>query len=71
MFDTGDFYKGFKIKYNGLSKPFNIFSTDSKSTDLVDKYGDIFGLTKDNEKYLNYEIIKPELEEFIKKNTVG
>lgn len=71
LFDLGSFYKGFKIKYNGLSNPFNIFSTDSKSTDLVDKYGDIFGLTKDNEKYLNYEIIKPELEEFIKKNTVG
>lgn len=68
LFDLGDFYKGFKIKYNGLSNPFNIFSTDSKSSDLIEKYGDIFGLTKENEKYLNYEIIKPELERFIKKN---
>lgn len=68
LLDTGDFYKGFKIKFNGLSNPFNIFSTDSKSSDLIEKYGDIFGLTKENEKYLNYEIIKPELEKFIKKN---
>lgn len=70
LLDTGDFYKGFKIKYNGLSNPFNIFSTDSKSSDLVEKYGDIFGLTEQNERYLNYEIIKPELEKFIK-NHIG
>lgn len=69
LFDTGAFYDGFKIKFNGLSNPFNIYSTDSKSSELQEKYGSsIFGLTQQNQNYLNYEIIKPELEKFIKQN---
>jgi len=69
LFDTGDFYEGFRIKLNGYGNPFNIYSTDSKSSDLQEKYGSsIFGLTRQNEDYLNYQIIKPELEKFIKQN---
>lgn len=68
LLDTGDFYKGFKIKFNGFSNPFNIYSTDSKSSELVEKYGNIFGLTKENEKYLNNELIKDELQKFINRN---
>lgn len=67
LFDTGDFYRGFRIKLNGYNKPFNIFSTDSKSSDLVDKYGSsIFGLNRTNQEYINYEIIKPELERYLR-----
>jgi len=69
LFDTGDFYNGFRIKFNGYGKPFNIYSTDSKSSELQENYGtNIFGLTDQNEKYVNYEIIKPDLEKFIKRN---
>lgn len=69
LLDTGAFYNGFKIKIYGEGKPFNIFSTDSKSSDLQDKYGSsIFGLIKPNEEYLNLNIIKPEIEKFIKKH---
>lgn len=67
LFDTGDFYRGFKIKYN--YPILSIYSTDNKSSDLMDKYGNnIFGLTTENSKVLNYEIIQPELHEFIKKH---
>jgi len=67
LFDTGDFYKGFKIKYN--YPILNIYSADSKSSDLMDKYGsNIFGLVTENQKVLNYAIIQPELHEFIKKH---
>jgi len=69
LFDTGAFYDGFKIKLNGYGNPFNIYSTDSKSSNLQDKYGSsIFGLTEQNERFLNYEIIKPELEKYIKQH---
>ena len=67
LFDNGDFYRGFKIKYN--YPMLSLYSTDEKSSDLMDKYGDnIFGLTTENSKILNYEIIQPELHEFIKKH---
>lgn len=64
LLDTGDFYKGFRIKItNGV---LSIYSTDSKSIDLVEKYGNIFGLTKENEVIFNNEIIKPDLWEYIR-----
>ena len=67
LFDTGDFTRSFDLlnRNNVLS----IFSRDSKSSMLQDKYGtNIFGLTNENEKVYNYEIIKPELMIFLKKH---
>lgn len=66
LFDTGAFYKGFRLK---VSYPtFSIYSTDEKTGILQDKYGsNIFGLVAENQKKVNYEIIKPELDAYIKK----
>lgn len=62
---SGAFYKGFKINFNDLSISFD--SDDNKTNDLVGKYGrNIFGLTTENKDKLNYEIIYPELMEYIK-----
>jgi len=67
LFDTGDFYRGFKIKINYPT--FSIYSTDEKSSMLQDKYGNnIFGLIVENQRKVNYEIIQPELDVFIKKH---
>jgi len=64
--DTGRFYDGFDLLKRG--EFYSIFSRDSKSADLMDKYGNnIFGLTKDNEQVLNYQILKPEIDAFCKK----
>ncbi len=65
LFDKGDFYRGFDI----LQKPdtINIFSRDSKSSELVEKYGNIFGLTTENERIFNQEILLPEINAFIAK----
>lgn len=66
LFDTGDFYRGFRLKINYPT--ISIYSTDEKSTDLMDKYGtNIFGLITENQKKVNYEIIQPELNAYIKK----
>lgn len=66
LFDTGDFYRGFKLRIN--YPIISIYSTDSKSSDLMDKYGtNIFGLITENQKKVNYEIIQPELHEYIRK----
>jgi len=65
LFDKGDFYRGFKIKVNYPT--ISIYSTDHKSSELIDKYGtNIFGLIKENQLKLNYEILKPELLKYIK-----
>ena len=66
LLDEGPFYAGFDLfNKNGT---LSIFSRDSKSIELQDKYGsNIFGLVTDNAKKLNYEIIKPDLDKFIQK----
>lgn len=52
---TGDFYSGFILKKQG--KEFTITSTDSKTNDLVAKYGsEIFGLSDDQ-----FPTVKPLL----------
>lgn len=66
LFQEGNFYKGFKLKINYPT--ISIYSTDVKSSDLMDKYGtNIFGLITENQKKVNYEIIQPELNAYIKK----
>lgn len=65
LLDTGDFYKGFDLLYrNGV---ISIFSRDSKSMDLVDKYGNIFGLIEENQVIVNEKIVLPEIWNFLKK----
>lgn len=64
--DTGLFYSGFDYLFR--DNKLSIFSRDSKSSELQDKYGvSIFGLTTDNERILNYEILQPKINDFIKK----
>jgi len=61
---SGSFYRGFKINVNDMTLSFD--SDDSKTNDLIGKYGrNIFGLTTENQNKLNYEIIQPELLEYI------
>lgn len=38
--DTGDFYRGIDAVFNTSSKEINITSSDDKTSDLEDKYGD-------------------------------
>jgi len=66
LLDTGDFYKGFDL----LKKPndYSIFSRDEKSADLVEKYGNIFGLTKENTERVNEDVLRPQLNDFIIKS---
>jgi len=67
LFDTGSFTNKFDLL--NQNNTLRIFSTDSKSSDLQDKYGtNIFGLTKENQDIYNYEIIKPELLIFLNKH---
>lgn len=55
--DRGDFYEGFYVRY--FEGGFLINSTDDKTQELKDKYGqDIFGLTNENiSNLLHTEII--------------
>lgn len=48
LYDTGDFYRGFEVELLGGAK-FTLSSTDEKATALEQKYGQIFGLTDENE----------------------
>ena len=64
LLDTGDFYKGFDLLLR--NNTISIFSRDSKQSELVDKYGNIFGLIKDNQTILNYDILLPELQAYFK-----
>jgi len=67
LLDTGDFYRGFDLL--NRNNTITIFSRDSKSSELQDDNGsNIFGITKENQPYYNYEIIKPELQDFINKH---
>lgn len=60
LHDTGEFYR--KMRLEPEERGFEIFSTDSKTLDILDKYGDfIFKLTDSNLKILLHEFIRPEL----------
>ena len=62
--DTGSFYEGFDLLFNGISV--GVFSRDSKTPELVEKYGrDIFTFTIENNKILNDKIILPQLIEWV------
>ncbi len=64
---SGSFYKGFYLKVDKDNLVLTFDSSDTKTPDLIGKYGrNIFGLNYDNQQKLNYEIILPELEKYIK-----
>lgn len=66
FFDTGNFFRGFDFLFR--NNKISIFSRDTKSQELQDKYGsDIFGLNKDNQEILNEKILKPALWNYLKR----
>lgn len=65
---TGDFFDGFNIEFNDGHLSF--FSRDSKTPELEKKYGymsSLLGLNTDNRYTLEYEFIKPDLLEQLKR----
>lgn len=54
--DTGDFYNDFYLI--AKNKELDIFSSNEKTTELTEKYGDdIFLMTVDHEKQFNQELL--------------
>jgi hypothetical protein len=67
--DTGDFFRGFNIEVLPNLTQIEINSTGTGSGDKASffrGYYNIFGLTTQNQYILNYEIILPELQKFVK-----
>jgi len=63
----GDFHDGFYIDRERLGK-YNIDSKDSKRDKLVNKYDpELFGLTDKNQRFVNNEIILPDINNDIRK----
>ena len=67
FFDTGELFSKFNLLSKGNQNKMVIENTDGKTKLLADKYGEFVGLTEENKRKLNYEIIYPELME--KKDT--
>lgn len=66
LFYSGKFYEGFTYRFDKNTYKLEIFSTDSKTPLLEKKYGyDIFGLTKDNNEYLEVKILKTKIDAWI------
>lgn len=67
--DTGDLFKAFEMDFE--DGKLEIYSTDSKVPILKEKYehgrGTLFGLTWEHEMEFNYELLKPEILEFLKR----
>ncbi len=64
---SGAFYDGFYLTVDKDNLILTFNSNDRKTPDLIGKYGkNIFGLNYDNQQKLNYEIIKPELDKYIR-----
>jgi len=64
---SGDFYDGFYLTVDKDNLILTFNSNDRKTPDLIGKYGkNIFGLNYYNQQKLNYEIIKPELDKYIR-----
>lgn len=62
---TGDFYSEFYL--TAKNQEFELHSSDFKTGFLEKKYGkeNIFGLTVQNNKIVNYEIVLPRLMEWV------
>lgn len=67
LFEKGNFYKSFVLKYEKLKANLSIKVTDEKAPNLLKKYGKpVIGWNKINQEKINYEIIKPNLWKYIK-----
>lgn len=67
LFYSGEFYKSFILNFDKNTLTLSIQATNEKTPKLFVKYGkNILGLTKENQDVLNYEILKPELINYIK-----
>jgi hypothetical protein len=67
--ETGDFVSNFKIELSPDLTKINIFSTGEGAglkKSFFDGYSNLYGLTEEDKNKLNYEIIYPELMDFIK-----
>lgn len=68
FFETGDFLGNFQVEVLPSLIQIEIFSTGTGSglkADFFQGYKNIYGLTKEDQYKLNYEIILPELLKFI------
>ncbi len=65
LFDRGSLYKSFTTDYGSFI--LEVFPTDNKAGELMDKYGkDIFFMQTKNQEIVNFNIILPELQKFVK-----
>ena len=70
FYDTGSFLSGLQIEVDGSLTRFSIFSTGTGAGDkklFFDNYRNLFGLNTENTRKLNYEILQPELMNYIKR----
>ena len=66
LFDTGKVYKSFTTDYGSFI--LEVFPTDNKVDKLKKKYGnDIFFMQVKNQKIVNFKIILPQLQNFVKR----
>lgn len=66
LFYSGAFYRSFLLKIDKENLSLEIFANDEKTPKLIRKYGkEIFGLTDENESFVNKEILKPEILKYI------
>lgn len=65
LFDRGSLYQSFTTDYGSFV--LEVFPTDSKAGELIEKYGnDIFFMQTDNQRIVNFDMILPELQKFVK-----
>lgn len=70
FYQTGDFLRGLQLEVKPNLVQLDIFSTGTGGGDksiFFTGYTNLFGLNKENNRILNYEIIRPQLLEWIKK----
>ena len=70
FYDTGSFLSGLQIEVDGSLTRFSIFSTGTGAGDkklFFDNYRNLFGLNTENTRKLNFEILQPELMNYIKR----
>lgn len=68
---TGDFLRGLQLELRPNLVEMDIFSTGTgggKKADFFAGYTNLFGLDSESKRILNYEIILPDLQKWIKTN---
>lgn len=67
LYDEGDFYRGIRTKFFTNNQRLDVFSTDSKTKELTDKYGErIIGLNEENKRFIEGLVVE-WLDKFIKR----